>query len=604
MATDKTIKPELKAIGEYLKTGNAKLVVPEYQRAYQWSETQANKLLADIKDYIDQGAVDEYFFGTVISDNSETGELRLIDGQQRTTTFLLLVNALRIVIMEKLARLGDDAESRSIRDQFENRLKTIFAILYNWDEDDFREILDDPTLVARRPPRYENRSINENKVFLEDFAKIIHGLSADDIERNVYRIPRRTAFNTKYTNFYKNFRIFYNEFSQMESSVLNNFAKTFLGKCQVIQINSWNFEQAVAMFNSLNSDGLPLTDADIISAQLFANVDKENLGDFTARWEEIIDRTARLEREIGVDLTAVLAQLMYIDRATNFENKANMVVVGLRKFYSEGSAKTEEYTNPRLAKNPFAMVESIEKIIASWEKISEMPALKILLKFSNLALYFLATFMFNREFDAAKTRDFIDELLRLFALQQTTHQSFSSRAFKQFLLPENMKIVRADTDLAEISGDFRRNIQANFSRDDIRKQLIENTTQNNAFVWLNDYLYAAQQRTEFVIPRNTDVEHIMPQDAKNSENIRLDAEISADDFKIYINKLGNKMLLESSLNRKIGEAWFKSKQLDYAKSAFPLAQKLATFGEKWTASEIDAKTDIVTARICDFVFEG
>ena len=604
MATDKTIKPELKAIGEYLKTGNAKLVVPEYQRAYQWSETQANKLLADIKDYIDQGAVDEYFFGTVISDNSETGELRLIDGQQRATTFLLLVNALRIVIMEKLARLGDDAESRSIRDQFENRLKTIFAILYNWDEDDFREILDDPTLVARRPPRYENRSINENKVFLEDFAKIIHGLSADDIERNVYRIPRRTAFNTKYTNFYKNFRIFYNEFSQMESSVLNNFAKTFLGKCQVIQINSWNFEQAVAMFNSLNSDGLPLTDADIISAQLFANVDKENLGDFTARWEEIIDRTARLESEIGVDLTAVLAQLMYIDRATNFENKANMVVVGLRKFYSEGSAKTEEYTNPRLAKNPFAMVESIEKIIASWEKISEMPALKILLKFSNLALYFLATFMFNREFDAAKTRDFIDELLRLFALQQTTHQSFSSRAFKQFLLPENMKIVRANTDLAEISGDFRRNIQANFSRDDIRKQLIENTTQNNAFVWLNDYLYAAQQRTEFVIPRNTDVEHIMPQDAKNSENIRLDAEISADDFKIYINKLGNKMLLESSLNRKIGEAWFKSKQLDYAKSAFPLAQKLATFGEKWTASEIDAKTDIVTARICDFVFEG
>ena len=52
---------------------------------------------------------------------------------------------------------------------------------------------------------------------------------------------------------------------------LNKIVKTILEKCQIIEIKSWNVEQAITMFNSLNSDGMPLTDSDIIYSKMFAS---------------------------------------------------------------------------------------------------------------------------------------------------------------------------------------------------------------------------------------------------------------------------------------------------------------------------------------------
>ena len=78
--------------------GNNQFLIPIYQRYYSWDIEQCKRLWNDIVDFTDitdNPDNERYFFGTIII-NCEDGDdkLELIDGQQRTTTFLLLLKAI------------------------------------------------------------------------------------------------------------------------------------------------------------------------------------------------------------------------------------------------------------------------------------------------------------------------------------------------------------------------------------------------------------------------------------------------------------------------------------------------------------------------------
>ena len=63
-----------------------KLVIPKYQREYQWSKGMVETLLLDIKD-------SKKFLGIIILDQKEDS-YEIVDGQQRLTTCFLLLAAL------------------------------------------------------------------------------------------------------------------------------------------------------------------------------------------------------------------------------------------------------------------------------------------------------------------------------------------------------------------------------------------------------------------------------------------------------------------------------------------------------------------------------
>ena len=91
----KNIEPKLKKIGDYLKLEeDTVFTIPEYQRAYSWGIDNCDKLWQDINDFVESESKDRYFFGTIII-NCQDNDTKygLIDGQQRTTTFLLLLKA-------------------------------------------------------------------------------------------------------------------------------------------------------------------------------------------------------------------------------------------------------------------------------------------------------------------------------------------------------------------------------------------------------------------------------------------------------------------------------------------------------------------------------
>lgn len=110
----KNIDPTLKLISDFLKLKKSEnFVIPEYQRSYTWSITHCDKLWQDIESFIASSASDPYFFGTIIVDCSETDKFNLIDGQQRTTTFFLLLKALLIRLNVAIENMPSDDVSEA-----------------------------------------------------------------------------------------------------------------------------------------------------------------------------------------------------------------------------------------------------------------------------------------------------------------------------------------------------------------------------------------------------------------------------------------------------------------------------------------------------------
>jgi uncharacterized protein with ParB-like and HNH nuclease domain len=238
----KNIETALKPISGYLRLGkNENFVIPEYQRGYSWGITQCDKLYQDIEEFIDSESGDPYFFGTIIVDCSESNKFSLIDGQQRTTTFLLLLKAMLIKLNDAISQTPDnDEESEGLKAGLKAKRNKIMAILYKAEEEEIPAMLKDNSRT-RNILVLENKSINE--LHLGEVNLIIDSTNFESSEQAVYKIPRKQKDN-KYTNHFRNFKYFYDKFSAKSTSQLNQFAKIFLDECQVIEIRSWQIDLA------------------------------------------------------------------------------------------------------------------------------------------------------------------------------------------------------------------------------------------------------------------------------------------------------------------------------------------------------------------------
>lgn len=71
---------------------NKHFSIPSYQRPYVWSDAAVTTLFNDLKSAFEH-KMPHYFVGTLLTAENVTGVLELIDGQQRTTSLLLLALA-------------------------------------------------------------------------------------------------------------------------------------------------------------------------------------------------------------------------------------------------------------------------------------------------------------------------------------------------------------------------------------------------------------------------------------------------------------------------------------------------------------------------------
>jgi uncharacterized protein DUF262 len=85
---------ELLTLKEIFNNGNRVFTIPDYQRGYSWEKKQRKDLLIDLQ-YVLEGNY-RHFTGTIVataSDNSKDN-FDIVDGQQRLTTILLLLNTI------------------------------------------------------------------------------------------------------------------------------------------------------------------------------------------------------------------------------------------------------------------------------------------------------------------------------------------------------------------------------------------------------------------------------------------------------------------------------------------------------------------------------
>lgn len=600
MAT-KNIEPNLRLISEYTKLGkDDRFRIPEYQRGYSWTTMHCDKLWQDIEAFIDSGADDPYFFGTIIIDCSTDNCLNLIDGQQRTTTFLLLLKALQLRLKEALDTIQVGPDTRALYMGLSKSQDAIYTILYKADDVKQVEIQDDWN-KAKGITILENKSINE--LYKDDFQNIIEAETYVEAEKAVHKIPRKQKDN-KYTNFFRNFKYFYEKLLLYSESNLNNFAKIFLGKCQIIEIKSWQIEQAITMFNSLNSTGMPLSDADIISAQLFSKEDNKDT--FIDKWQGITLLANQLSQRKVMNIDAVLQQFMYINRAKNNHYGLNQVTTpGIRKYY------TIEHSE--LLNEPMALCDSFEKILQTWNKIKDYPIIKLLLKFNENFKMFLMAYLYRFDVNDLCPEDvqpIAECLLRLFAIIEVGDVGFSSSNFKTFLFNENFRLVDENYDIYQIEADFSKHIEVTWKKEDVLDYLKE--YDKNILVFLNEYLYAKEQNRNFDFDDRVNVEHIMPASGHNIEAIRMDAHIKTkEEFDALANLLGNKILLEEDINKSISNDWFKTKKgstiqskRGYKGSRYGMALDLSKYPkDKWGKKDIEDATAIVAERIVKFIFK-
>ncbi|MBQ4535390.1 MAG: DUF262 domain-containing protein [Clostridia bacterium] len=611
----KNIEPKLRKIGDYLKLDNdAMFIIPEYQRAYSWSIGNCDKLWQDINDFAFSDSKDRYFFGTIII-NCQDNDTKygLIDGQQRTTTFLLLLKALLIAVNNAIGQTANDTDSVSLCNGLKERRRRIMGILYKAEPEDISEIpeIQKDYSIYLQVNLLQNYSINEQ--YKTELITILKSIDYVDAERNVVKIAYKQKDN-KYTNFFRNFKYFCEKINDLSPSQLNTICKTITDNCEVIEIKSWQVEQAITMFNSLNSDGMPLSDSDIISAKLYAIAEKNNQGiEFTKLWKELLDQINEIKELNMVSIESILTQYMYFVRAYNKEvlsetGSVDVTVPGVRRYYTE--------LNKDLIEKPIDTCLNLLHLAKTWKRVVTCPELKLLLKFNENAKLFLGIYFFRQNsIDEEKFKKVVETMLRLFVILELVDSGYSSKNFKTFLFKESVKLMDDNVKIEEIMNDFSNHIQQNWNQEDVKLKIKD--YDKHTLVFLNEYLFAKEKNIEFTFDTKCDIEHIMPASGNNLSEIRKDANISSEDeFRAIVNKLGNKILLEDKINRSIGNEWFRTKtstkleeKTGYVSSAYPIASYLVKAYQNiekplWTKEDIEQATERASQRIVDFIFDA
>lgn len=87
------INSNFRSLGSYIMENVYK--IPDYQREYSWEETELEDLWMDLGQIIN-GETESHFFGQiVIHIDKKVDEKLIIDGQQRTSTTVILLAAMR-----------------------------------------------------------------------------------------------------------------------------------------------------------------------------------------------------------------------------------------------------------------------------------------------------------------------------------------------------------------------------------------------------------------------------------------------------------------------------------------------------------------------------
>jgi uncharacterized protein with ParB-like and HNH nuclease domain len=92
-----------------------KFIIPDYQRPYKWDIEKCETLWNDIESFSQSEALTgaDYFLGTIVSFINDEKNSEIIDGQQRITSFFLLLRS----FYRKLEDMKEDEDVIGLKNQ-------------------------------------------------------------------------------------------------------------------------------------------------------------------------------------------------------------------------------------------------------------------------------------------------------------------------------------------------------------------------------------------------------------------------------------------------------------------------------------------------------
>lgn len=282
------MRVERKNVKDYLI--NNKFLIPLYQRSYAWGENECLQLFDDVYNFFkNKDEVEEYFLGSIVM-YKENGRQNIIDGQQRTTTLLLLIRA----IYEKTRNLDNI-------DKLKADLKSCL-----WDTDPLTGAICFDKMHLKSEVATDSDNASLENLFKETFT----------IEKDV----------KKQSLYEKNFIFFrdqINELAKNEPTNWYGFCLCLLNCCVILPIECDACDKALRIFNTLNNRGLSLSPADIFKGLIFAKKGNKKT-QFAQEWRELennIQNSSYLKKE---NMSFLFVQYEHIIRAKEGEVDTTM----------------------------------------------------------------------------------------------------------------------------------------------------------------------------------------------------------------------------------------------------------------------------------------
>jgi hypothetical protein len=517
-----------KNIKDLLTEKSANFLIPDYQRPYAWEEDECQTLWDDIftfafpdndKDAFN-GDSDEYFLGAIVNYKNGRKQSEVIDGQQRLTTILLLLRA----FYDKFGLQHDKAS--------EDMRKNISQCIWRTDE-------------------FGNADMTNLKIDSE--------VATDDEKEEFLNILRSgissKAANSKYAKNYRFFEGKIQTFIEEFPSYFPYLPARILNNCILLPIEADSQDTALRIFSTLNDRGLPLADADIFKAQFYKYYEKQGTkADFIDDWKELSYVTEKIFHPInGTPMDELFTKYMYFVRAG--EGNKSTTTEALRKFY-----ETDKYRRLLTSHT----ISDLMILLDFWKAVAEQDenrfsedVLKKLfvLKYAPNGMweYFTTVYFLSYrddlgKLDNAEFEKFLSKITAFIFAYALTNPGVN--ALRTPVYAEMLKVYgKQSCDFA----DFR------FDTEHIRRVLENYKFTNNRAVTRSIITWYAftfdGQERPFSDVCGFDIEHIYAKERHNKEN-----KLQNPD---NLEELGNKILLEKSINIRASDYKFQDKKRYY-----------------------------------------
>ena len=514
-----------KSIYELLSDRKADYIIPDYQRPYAWDEDSCQTLWDDIFSFAipDNDATkfdtsDEYFLGSIVTFENDKKQQEVIDGQQRLTTFMLLLRA----FYDRFTKMQDQ-DSKDFSERIasciwktnemgkpdKEHLKIDSVVATDKDKDEFLSILKTGNVNSSQTSRYANNF----RFFLKKVDDFIN-----DFPKFAEKLPAR---------------------------ILNN--------CILMPIEAESQDTALRIFSTLNDRGLPLSDSDIFKAQFYQYYKQKSEDDrdeFIKDWKKLEETCEKIFHPItGTPMDDLFTRYMYFIRAKRDNNKSS-TTESLRRFYERDKYSVLKQDDT---------FENLKDLAQFWEDITDQnrerfseEVLKklFILNYAPNSMwnYFISVYYLANRTEDGKLNDedfkmFLDRTIAFIWGYAIIHPGVN--ALRTPIFAEMLNIVN----LNEVTfSDFK------FDKEQTRSAILIYDFKNGRPITKSMLALRMMLNKEQSYPKLSqqfDIEHIYPR--KRQEN-----EKGLSNNR-QIDLLGNKSLLEKRINIRASDYRFEDK---------------------------------------------